>query len=174
MIRPHPRRAGLLVAFIALALLFGCMPAKPKIATLPPDEGRRPPAPVQTGPAQPPPAKHLPIAQYRNQRFYVHQVRWPQESLELVAQWYTGKRANRKILARVTPNLKGGRLTPGDVVFIPLDILQIETPMPRQYVAEQRSAGQPPPAPTPNAGRDDDPPQPKPYGPRPFPKSAKP
>jgi hypothetical protein len=157
----------MLAAALAVAMLTGCSTFKRKVAPPPPAERVRPTPPSPQAPKH----KGLPLASYRDQSYYVHQVRWPNESLELVAQWYTGNRANWKTLARVTPNLRNGRLTRGDVVFIPVRLLQIETPMPQQYVQQRRppEAASPPKAPS-DSGQS----QPQPYGPRPYPKTTTP
>lgn len=166
MIRFHSRRAGLLLAVSALVLFSGCTGSKQKIAPLPPVEQ------VRTAPLPEDRSRNdLPIAHYRNRQFYVHQVRWPNETFELIAQWYTGKRTNWKTLSRVTPNLRHNRLHKGDVVFIPIDMLQIETPMPKQYVQQRRPPAAAP-APAVRARGDDALPQP--YGPRPYPKKTSP
>jgi hypothetical protein len=147
-------------------LFFGCGGLKQRVAP--------PPSAGHARPATPPPAykkTDLPIAHYRDRRYYVHQVRWPNESLELIAQWYTGSRTNWKTLSRATPNLRHNRLHKGDVVFIPVAMLQIETPMPEQYVQQRRS---PAAAPAPAVHSSDDDSQPQPYGPRPYPKKTSP
>ncbi len=165
MIKPHYGRIGLILAALATVLLAGCTAFKQKVTPPPPpDEAARPLAAPQTRKS-----KNLPVANFRNRQYYVHQVRWPKESLTLIAQWYTGSRANWKKLARATPNLRQNRLYQGFVVFIPLDLLQIETPMPKQYVQQQS-----PPADSAPAGPPGKDPLPQPYGPRPFPKKATP
>ncbi len=163
MIRTFYCRNGLLLAASAMVLLAGCNTFKQKVTPPPPDETVRP-APPPKAPIN----KDLPIAHFRNRRYYVHQVRWPNESLVLIAQWYTGSRANWKKLSRATPNLRHNRLHEGYVVFIPIDLLQIETPMPKQYVQQQHP---PPPSPSGRKGADQ---EPQPYGPRPYPKKTTP
>ncbi len=175
MIRTHHRRAGLLLAVATAMLLCSCTTFQSKVAVAPPEPAR--PASSAKVDANQSPL----IAHYRNTRCYVHKVRWPEESLERVAQWYTGSGANWKILWRSTPNLPTKHLRKGNVVFIPVDLMQIETPMPRQYVQQQR----PPQATTslprktssvapaaPKPVEDDA--QPQPFGPRPFPKKSSP
>ena len=158
-------RIGLLLAVLASVLLVGCTSFKQKVvAPPPPNEATRPPAAPKAQKSN-----NLPIANFRNRQYYVHQVRWPNESLALIAKWYTGSRANWKKLARATPNLRQNRLYQGYVVFIPLDLLQIETPMPKQYVQQQSPAAVSAPA-----GRQGGDPKPQPYGPRPYPKKATP
>ena len=174
MTRAHHRRSCLLLAVFVSMLLGGCTTFKSKVAVPPPPE-----QPASSEKAYP--QTSLTIAHYRNTRYYVHQVRWPEETLERVAQWYTGSGANWKILVRSTPNLQTRRLRKGNVVFIPVDLLQIDTPMPWQYVQPQRQPSKTSPAPrkqtsapeaAPEPAKDDA--QPQPYGPRPFPKKSSP
>lgn len=146
--------------------LASCTGFKQRVDPPPPVAHARPSAPPEHQ-ARP----NLPLAHYRQQQFYVHEVRWPNETLDLIAQWYTGKGANWKALLRATPNLRRNRIRPGDVVFIPIDMLQIETPMPKQY-AQQRHPPAAAPAPAGRSSRDDAPPQP--YGPRPYPQKTNP
>ncbi|MDJ0720516.1 MAG: hypothetical protein QNJ04_02750 [Desulfobacterales bacterium] len=172
MIRPFNGRTGPVLAALAAALLFGCTALKPKSVV--------PPPPQETNRASTPPKVNkttiptrggkLPIAHFRNRSHYVHEVRWPNESLVLIAQWYTGSRANWKAIAKATPNLRNNRLYKGHVVFIPIDLLQIETPMPKQYVQQRPT---PTSAPPPAAPPSDDY-EPRPYGPRPYPKKTTP
>ncbi len=166
MIRPCHCRPGLLLAALAAVLLLGCNTFKQRVVAPPPDTTVRTTAPPKTDSK-----KDLPIAQFRNRRYYVHQVRWPNESLELIAQWYTGSRTNWKKLAQATPNLRQNRLYHGNVVFIPLDLLQIETPMPKRYV--QQNAPPPAVSEPANPSRGGEAP-PRPYGPRPYPRPKTP
>ncbi len=172
MIRSFHGHTGLVFAAWAVALLFGCTALKPKTVTPPPPQETARPATKPQARKTPRAAKekNLPIAQFRNRDYYVHEVRWPNESLVLIAQWYTGSRANWKAIAKATPNLRNNRLYQGHVVFIPIDLLQIETPMPKQYV-QQKLAPAPAPAPAGRSGSDY---QPQPYGPRPYPKKTSP
>ena len=83
MIRPPFGRFGLILAAIATVLLVGCTAFKQRVTPPPPpDEAARPAAAPQTQKS-----KNLPVANFRNRQYYVHQVRWPKESLALIAQW---------------------------------------------------------------------------------------
>jgi len=64
---------------------------------------------------------------------YLHEVRWSEETLSVIARWYTGKESNARILARVTPNLRKQDLRKGDVVFIPQELTQRTDPLTRSY-----------------------------------------
>ncbi|MDJ0854708.1 MAG: hypothetical protein QNI88_05815, partial [Desulfobacterales bacterium] len=104
MIRSFHGLTGLVFAAWAVALLFGCTALKPKTVTPPPPQETARPATKPQARKTPRAAKEksLPIAQFRNRDYYVHEVRWPNESLVLIAQWYTGSRANWKAIAQAT------------------------------------------------------------------------
>jgi hypothetical protein len=106
---------------------------------------------------------------------YLHKVRWPEESLSTIARWYTGNTSNVRILEKITPNLRGDDLRPGDVVFIPQELSQRTEPMARSYARRYGKASPPKKLPatqtaepdTKDFPEDDTPPAP--YGPRSFP-----
>jgi hypothetical protein len=60
-------------------------------------------------------------------------VRWPEESLSVIARWYTGNEGQCPDLAKVTPNLRTSDLRKGDVVFIPQELSRRTDPMTRSY-----------------------------------------
>ena len=66
---------------------------------------------------------------------YVHTVRWPGESLSIIAKWYTGSLDNWRAIARENPELDPDRITMGTKVRIPKKLLKTEDPMPRKFVA---------------------------------------
>jgi hypothetical protein len=70
-----------------------------------------------------------------------HTVRWPGESLSLIAKWYTGSLDNWKALAEANPELNPERITMGAKIHIPEDMLQTRDPMPQDFVT---SMGQKP------------------------------
>ena len=127
-------------------------------------------------PSEAPPRKvQLPSVTYLGVPCYLHQVRWPEESLAVIARWYTGSAGNAKVLTRVTPNLRETDLRKGDVVFIPQELSRRAEPMSRSYARRYGKAAPsekpPEPGADPQAQEDfpeDDLP-PTPYGPRTFP-----
>jgi len=129
-----------------------------------------------SSPSEAPPRKdQLPSVTYLGVPCYLHQVRWPEESLTVIARWYTGSAGNAPVLARVTPNLREKDLRKGDVVFIPQELARRAEPMSRSYA---RRYGNAPPPIKPSEPRAVPPEQedfpedelpPTPYGPRTFP-----
>ena len=77
---------------------------------------------------------------------YIHTVRWPDESLSLIAKWYTGNLENWKALAQVNPDINPDRIVKGDAILIPQNLLKTRDPMPQQFVKTSQPQPQPPPA----------------------------
>jgi len=63
-------------------------------------------------------------------RFYIHRVRWPGETLSIIAQWYTGSWKNWKALSNANPTLDPNQIVIGVNIFIPEDLLKSRDPMP--------------------------------------------
>ena len=66
---------------------------------------------------------------------YRHKVRWPGESMSLIARWYTGSSNNWRKLARANPRLNPNRIRKGDVISIPPALLKTREPMPEKVAA---------------------------------------
>jgi len=64
----------------------------------------------------------------------VHRVRYPGESVSIIAGWYTGDIENWKVLAEVNPNLNPNVINEGMKINIPEFILKTREPMPREFV----------------------------------------
>jgi len=63
-----------------------------------------------------------------------HRVTWSDESLEIIAKWYTGKSENSIRLVESNPTIDPDRIIIGSLVFIPKDILITTESMPRTHV----------------------------------------
>jgi hypothetical protein len=152
-----------ILLFAAAGSLVACAAFKPKVDSL------------GAGGATPPRKVEMARVSYLGVPCYLHNVRWPEESLAAIARWYTGSGENARILARITPNLRAQDLRKGDVVFIPQEMARRTDPMPRSYarrygsppVAEKQAAPAAPPPAREDDPEDDSPPAP--YGPRTFP-----
>ena len=68
-------------------------------------------------------------------RFYVHKIRWPGETLSIIAKWYTGSFKNWKALSNANPTLDLKRIVIGTNIFIPEDLLKSHDPMPFSFIA---------------------------------------
>lgn len=66
---------------------------------------------------------------------YRHTVRWPGESMSLIARWYTGSSKNWRRLAKANPRLNPNRIRKGHVISIPPALLKTKEPMPEKVAA---------------------------------------
>jgi hypothetical protein len=64
----------------------------------------------------------------------VHKVRYPGESVSIIAGWYTGEIDNWKILAEVNPGINPNVIHEGMKINIPESMLKTREPMTREYV----------------------------------------
>jgi hypothetical protein len=71
----------------------------------------------------------------RKSLHYYHKVKYPGESLSIIAKWYTGDVKNWPFLAKVNPELDPNRITVGDKILVPNKLLHTQKPMPRSFVA---------------------------------------
>jgi len=67
-------------------------------------------------------------------RFYVHKVRWTEETLSHIAKWYTGSMKNWKTIAKANPGLDPTKIDVGDTISIPEELLTSRNPMPHSFV----------------------------------------
>ena len=68
-------------------------------------------------------------------RFYLHKVRWPEETLSHIAKWYTGTVKNWIAIAKANPGLDPKKIDVGDTISIPEDLLTSRKPMPHSFVS---------------------------------------
>ena len=66
---------------------------------------------------------------------FKHTVRWPGESMSLIAKWYTGSYKNWRTLAKANPSINPNRIKIGDKIFVPKKILKTKQSMPRYFVS---------------------------------------
>ena len=66
--------------------------------------------------------------------YLVHKVTWPNETLSLIAEWYTGRTENWKTIAEANPKLHPRRIRLGTEIKIPAALLKTILPMPREFV----------------------------------------
>jgi hypothetical protein len=67
--------------------------------------------------------------------YYIHEVRWPGETLSIIAKWYTGNMENWHYLAKANPRLDPTRIRIGTKIRIPPKSLHTQKPMPREFLA---------------------------------------
>ena len=69
-----------------------------------------------------------------SEQYFIHQVKWPNESLSIIAKWYTGSIMNWKLLADANPEMEPTMIHKGDRIRIPIDMLKTREPMPEEFV----------------------------------------
>ncbi len=74
-----------------------------------------------------------------DREYFKHTVRWPGESLSLIARWYTGSSKNWRVLARANPHLNPNRIKSGNRVYIPPERLVTRKPLPQKLAAKYTS-----------------------------------
>ncbi len=116
-------------------------PQTPVSAPLPPPPPSVPgQSPAKRGGAPaggwPPPGRDVgqPPADTRSGPMLVHKVRFPGESVSIIAGWYTGEIDNWKVLAEVNPGLNPNVINEGMKINIPESMLKTREPMTREHV----------------------------------------
>ena len=66
---------------------------------------------------------------------YRHTVRWPGESMSLIARWFTGASKNWRKLAKANPRINPNRIKKGNVIVIPTKLLKTREPLPQKVAA---------------------------------------
>ncbi|MGA1844626.1 MAG: LysM peptidoglycan-binding domain-containing protein [bacterium] len=66
---------------------------------------------------------------------YVHTVKWQGETLQVIAAWYTGNKENWQALSDANPVINPDRLSIGNQIFIPQELLKSREPLPREFIA---------------------------------------
>ena len=68
--------------------------------------------------------------------YFEHRVKWPGETLSLIAKWYTGSYGNWKAIAPANPGLNPNRIAVGDLINIPPEMMKTQKPLPRKVVSK--------------------------------------
>jgi hypothetical protein len=115
-----------------LWILIACTYQQPPLQPAP----EEPPPPVEIKPETPVAVPDTPALEIPTQepRFYIHKVRWTEETLSHIAKWYTGAVKNWKAIAKVNPELDPKKIDIGDTISIPEDLLTTRKPMPHSFV----------------------------------------
>ncbi|MBU0767876.1 MAG: hypothetical protein KJ687_02115 [Proteobacteria bacterium] len=124
---------------LALTLIWvfsGCAYQQPSLQPAPEEA---PPA-VEIKPETPvavteTPALEIPTPATSEPLFYLHTVRWPEETLSHIAKWYTGAVKNWKAIAKTNPELDPKKIDVGDTISIPEELLTSRKPMPHSFVS---------------------------------------
>jgi LysM repeat protein len=121
-----------LVGFFLIWSLAGCASTQEKGEAQPPVKEVQPP-PVEAK-AAPQPLPAVQPEQPKEPPYLVHTVKWPGETLALIAKWYTGDTENWRAIAKANPKLNPRRIRLGSEIEIPAELLKNREPMPREFV----------------------------------------
>ena len=132
-------RQIIFLSLILIGLLAHCTPVRKQPEPMPPTPQPMPPTPQPMRPAleEAPglaPVEKAPVPFELQPQPYIHEVRWPGETLSHIARWYTGSYSNWEKIADANPGLKPRRIQIGHKIIIPDELLKVREPMPRHYV----------------------------------------
>jgi hypothetical protein len=134
------KRHRIAKGILALSLIWvltGCAYQQPILQPSP----EEPPPPVEIRPETPVLEPMIPVepkseTETPKPRFFLHEVRWPEETLSHIAKWYTGTVKNWKAIAKTNPELDPKSIGVGDTISIPEDLMTSRKPMPHSFVRE--------------------------------------
>ena len=124
-----------LLALSLIWILNCCAYQHPPLQPAP----EEPPPPVEIRPETPVSEPMMPVepkfeTDTPEPRFYLHKVRWPEETLSHIAKWYTGAVKNWNAIAKTNPELDPKKIDVGDTISIPEELLTSRKPMPHSFV----------------------------------------
>ncbi len=128
-----------MLALILIYILTGCAYQQPSLQPAP----EEPPPAVEIKPETPISEPVTPVTPKPSDleiptpepRFYLHKVRWPEETLSHIAKWYTGTVKNWKTIAKANPGLDPKKIDVGDTISIPEELLTSRKLMPHSFVS---------------------------------------
>jgi hypothetical protein len=100
--------------------------------------------------------------------YYTHTVKWPGESISIIAGWYTGDVQNWKALAEANPDINPNKIHEGMKIRIPESLVKNRTAMTKEHVDSfyPKPRKQPPARTGTGQGKDD---EPQLFGPKEYP-----
>ena len=153
----HPNSVPALWVLLFFWILSGCAYRQPSLH--PASQGPPPPVKIKIEtPIHPKPEtnsaeseKHalkIPTPPPSTSGFYSHKIRWSEETLSHIAQWYTGSVKNWKAIAKANPELDPRKIGIGDTILIPKDLLTSRKPIPFSFLHPSiHKKAKPPPSP---------------------------
>jgi hypothetical protein len=72
--------------------------------------------------------------QKQEEEVVYHKVKFPRETYQIIAMWYTKSAKNVNILIAANPNVKPTRIRIGDLIKIPKELLKRPKSLPRDFV----------------------------------------
>jgi len=109
------------------------------------------------------------IAARYTAKYFAYTVKQNGETMEVVANWYTGNATNWKAIAKANPKLNPNHLVAGNEIYIPSKMLKTRQPIPESPL--EPTAGTPKPATVEKTVTPDEEEEIKIFGPKQFPKS---
>jgi hypothetical protein len=103
--------------------------------------------------------------------YFAHTVKQNGETMEMIANWYTGNATNWKAIARANPKLNPNHLIAGNEIYIPSKILKTRQPIPKSPSVPAAGTPKPKPAAVEEKVTPDEEEEIKIFGPKQFPKS---
>jgi hypothetical protein len=97
---------------------------------------------------------------------FEHVVKWPGETLRIIAKWYTNDTENWSSLADANPQLDYNNLIKGNIIYIPGNLLKNKKALPESYILSYNQKSKPtskkPPKPLKTTKKPDSETKPKP------------
>jgi len=70
--------------------------------------------------------------------YYVHTVKLPNESISIIAKWFTGDLRNWEKLAKHNPTINPNRIFLGDKIRIPRNLMTRQDPLTLEFVEQSQ------------------------------------
>ena len=74
---------------------------------------------------------------------FVHTVQYPGETLDIISKWYTGDDKNWEVLANANPHIDFEKLSTGNKIFIPENLLKTREPLTEKFIDTYYKKSQP-------------------------------
>lgn len=70
--------------------------------------------------------------------YYIHTVELADESISIIAKWFTGNMMNWEVLAKCNPSINPNRIFLGNKIRIPRSLMTRQDPMTAEFVQESQ------------------------------------
>ncbi len=129
----HPQRLNLIV-LLCLILTFACAGCAPKSSV----NFETTIEPVAEAPAGYPGAVYEAGDEAYPGGYYIHTVKLPDESISIIAKWFTSDLMKWEVLAKCNPTINPNRIFLGNKIRIPREIMTRQDPMTPEFVMESQ------------------------------------
>ena len=76
---------------------------------------------------------------------FEHVVKWPGETLRIIAKWYTGDAENWPALADANPQIDYNKIRKGNIIYIPENLLKNKKALPKTFISSYNQKLKPKP-----------------------------